>query len=341
MTTTSAPSATSSPARGAVTYREAVREAMQDAMRRDARVFLMGEDVGRYGGGFGVSMGMLEEFGEERVRDTPLSESAFVGAGIGAALGGLRPIVEIMTVNFSLLALDQILNSAATLQHMSGGQFTVPLVIRMTTGAGRQLAAQHSHSLEGFYAHIPGLRVVAPATLQDARGMLWTALEDPDPVVVFEHGSLYNVGGELAADAGPVDIDRAAVRRTGDDVTLVTFGGYVPLCLAAAEVLAADGVSAEVVDLRTLRPLDDATVFGSVTRTHRAVVVDEGWRSVGMSAEVAARIAEECFYDLDAPVGRVATVEVPIPYAKHLEAAALPSVERVVAAAETAVGRHG
>ncbi len=322
-----------------LTYREAVREALRDALRRDERVFLMGEDVGRYGGGFGVSLGLVEEFGEQRVRDTPLSESAFVGAGIGAALGGMRPIVEIMTVNFSLLALDQILNSAATLLHMSGGQFNVPLVIRMTTGAGRQLAAQHSHSLEGFYAHIPGLRVVAPATLADARGMLWTALEDPDPVVVFEHGSLYNVSGELDADAGPVDIDRAVVRRAGADVTLVTSGGSLSTCLDAAEVLAADGVDAEVVDLRTLRPLDDATVFGSVTRTHRAVVVDEGWRSVGLSAEVAARIAEECFYDLDAPVRRVAAVEVPIPYARHLEQAALPGLDRVVAAAEEAVGR--
>jgi pyruvate dehydrogenase E1 component beta subunit len=341
MSVTASGTAKSETADRRTTYREAVREAIRDAMRRDDRVFLMGEDVGRYGGGFGVSLGLLEEFGDERIRDTPLSESAFVGAGIGAALGGMRPIVEIMTVNFSLLALDQILNSAATLLHMSGGQFHVPLVIRMTTGAGRQLAAQHSHSLEGFYAHIPGLRVVAPATLADARGMLWTALEDPDPVVVFEHGSLYNVSGELAADAGPVDIDRAAVRRAGDDVTLVTSGGSLPTCLQAAEVLAADGVSAEVVDLRTLRPLDDRTVFGSVTRTHRAVVVDEGWRSVGLSAEVAARIAEECFYDLDAPVGRVATVEVPIPYARHLEQAALPGVDRVVAAVHAAVGSLG
>ena len=333
--------ATKAPALRTVTYREALREAMQEAMRGDPRVFLMGEDVGRYGGSFGVSMGMLEEFGEDRIRDTPLSESAFVGAGIGAALGGMRPIVEIMTVNFSLLALDQILNSAATLQHMTGGQFTVPLVIRMTTGGGRQLAAQHSHSLEGFYAHIPGLRVVAPATLEDARGMLLTAIADPDPVVVFEHGSLYNVSGEIRADAGAVDLDRASIRRAGTDVTLVTYGGSLPLCLAAAEALAADGVSAEVVDLRSLRPLDDATVFGAVGRTHRAVVVDEGWRSVGMSAEVAARIGEECFYDLDAPVARVAAVEVPIPYAKQLEAAALPSVERVVAAAEATVGVRG
>src|SRR5512147_512302 len=196
-----------------ITYREAVREGIREALLKDSRVFLMGEDVGAYGGCYAVSKGLLQEFGAERIRDTPLSESAFVGAGIGAALGGMRPIVEIMTVNFSLLAFDQILNTAATYLHMSGGQFNVPLVIRMATGAGRQLAAQHSHSLEGWYAHIPGMKVLAPATLEDARGMLWTALEDPDPVLIFEHGSLYNVAGELADDAGPVDIDQAAVRR--------------------------------------------------------------------------------------------------------------------------------
>ena len=324
-----------------ITYREAVREAIRDAMRRDDRVFLMGEDVGRYGGGFGVSLGLLEEFGEDRIRDTPLSESGFVGAGIGAALGGMRPIVEIMTVNFSLLALDQILNTAATILHMSGGQFNVPVVIRMTTGGGRQLAAQHSHSLEGYYAHIPGLRVVTPATVEDARGMLWTALEDPDPVIVFEHGSLYNASGDLADDAGPVDIDHAAVRREGSDLTIVTYGGCLAPCLQAAERLADEGVSTEVIDLRTLRPLDDATVFASVAGTHRALVVDEAWRSVGMSAEVAARIAEECFYDLDAPVSRVAALEVPIPYPRHLEQAVLPNVERIVAGAREVVTGHG
>ncbi len=322
------------------TYREAIREAMREAMRADDRVFLMGEDVGRYGGAFGVSLGLLEEFGEDRIRDTPLSESGFVGAGIGAALGGMRPIVEIMTVNFSLLALDQILNSAATLLHMSGGQFNVPVVIRMTTGGGRQLAAQHSHSLENYYAHIPGLRVLAPATIEDARGMLQPALDDPDPVIIFEHGSLYNVAGDLAEDAGSVDITKAAVRRAGQDCTIVTYGGSLGLCLAAAQTLAGEGISAEVLDLRSLRPLDDETVFGSVGRTHRAVVVDEGWRSVGMSAEIAARIAESCFYDLDAPVGRVAAAEVPIPYARHLEAAALPSADRVCAAVRKAVGTH-
>ncbi|HEY0774101.1 MAG TPA: alpha-ketoacid dehydrogenase subunit beta [Nocardioidaceae bacterium] len=319
------------------TYREALREAIRDAMRRDERVFLMGEDVGSYGGCFAVSLGLLEEFGPERIRDTPLSESAFTGAGIGAAIGGMRPIVEIMTVNFSMLALDQILNSAATLSHMSGGQVHVPLVIRMTTGAGRQLAAQHTHSHEGWYAHIPGIKVLAPATLEDARGMLWTALQDPDPVLLFENGTLYNMAGSLAADAGPVDIQRAVVRRPGQDLTLVSYGGSLPKTLEAAEQLAGDGIDAEVVDLRSLRPLDDETIMASVRHTHRAVIVDEGWRSGSLSAEVSARITEQCFFDLDSPVGRVCSAEVPMPYAKHLEDAALPQPATIVAAARTAV----
>ncbi|MGA9837474.1 MAG: alpha-ketoacid dehydrogenase subunit beta [Gemmatimonadaceae bacterium] len=320
------------PATVRTTYREAVREAIRAAMRADPRVFLMGEDVGRYGGCYAVSKGLLAEFGPERIRDTPLSESTFVGAGIGAALGGMRPIVEIMTVNFSLLALDQIMNNAATLLHMSGGQFNVPLVIRMATGAGRQLGAQHSHSLEGLYAHIPGLKVLAPATIADARGMLGTALADPDPVVIFEHALLYNLEGELAADAGPVPIDRAAVRREGDDATLITFGGMLGRTLEAADQLATAGVNAEVIDLRTLRPLDMDTVLTSVRRTHRAVIVDEEWRSGSLSAEISARIMEHAFYDLDAPVGRVCGAEVPIPYARHMEQAALPQVPEIVAA---------
>ena len=323
------------------TYREAMRAAMRDAMQRDDRVFLMGEDVGENGGCFAVSLGLLEEFGPERIRDTPLSEAGFVGAGIGAALGGMRPIVEIMTVNFSLLALDQIMNNAATLSHMSGGQFSVPVVIRMATGAGRQLAAQHSHSLEGWYAHIPGLRILAPATLADARGMLWTALEDPDPVLIFEHGSLYNMAGDLDDDAGAVDIHTAAVRRTGTDVSLITYGGTLQTTLDAADQLAEEGIDAEVLDLRTLRPLDDAAILATVAKTHRAVVVDEGWRSGSISAEISARITEAAFFDLDAPVGRVCSAEVPTPYARHLELAAVPSVERVVAAARQAVGAHG
>jgi pyruvate dehydrogenase E1 component beta subunit len=331
-------------ARGAatkITYREAIRLALREALERDERVFLMGEDVGRYGGCFAVSKGLLEEFGAERIRDTPLSESAFVGAGIGAALGGMRPIVEIMTVNFSLLALDQIMNNAATILHMSGGQFNIPLVIRMTTGAGRQLAAQHSHSLEGWYAHIPGIKVLTPATLEDARGMLPTALEDPDPVLIFEHGSLYNMEGELAPDAAAVDIERAAVRRRGTQVSLVTYGGTLGKTLQAAETLAAEGIDAEVIDLRVLRPLDTATILDSVSRTHRAVVIDEGWRSGSISAEIMARIVELAFYDLDAPPARVCSAEVPMPYAKHLEDAALPQAPAIAAAARRVVTGHG
>ena len=321
------------------TYREALRMALREAMQRDPRVFLMGEDVGRYGGSYAVSKGLLEEFGEERIRDTPLSESAFVGAGIGAAIDGMRPIVEIMTVNFSLLALDQIVNNAATLRHMSGGQLSVPVVIRMATGGGRQLAAQHSHSLEGWYAHVPGLRVLAPATLEDARGMLWTALQDPDPVIIFEHALLYNLEGELDADAGAVEIDHAAVRRAGSDITLITYGGSLQKALQAADQLAGDGCSAEVIDLRTLRPLDTDTILASVAKTHRAVVIDEGWKSVGLSAEVSARIMERAFYELDAPVARICSREVPMPYARHLEQAALPQVQAIVQAAREVLHR--
>lgn len=320
------------------TYRDAVREALREAIIRDERVFLMGEDVGAYGGCFGVSRGLLDEFGPDRVRDTPLSESGFVGAGIGAALGGLRPIVEIMTVNFSLLALDQILNNAATLRHMSGGQLSVPLVIRMATGAGRQLAAQHSHSLESFYAHIPGLRVVSAATVADARGMLWTALQDPDPVLIFEPIALYNSEADLDESAGATDITQARIRRRGSEVTVVAYGGALRVAEAAAEEVAADGIDAEVIDLRVLRPLDEPTVLESLGRTHRLVVVDEGWRSVGIAAEIAARAAENAYYELDAPVRRVCTAEVPIPYAQHLEQAALPQVADVVATVREVVG---
>jgi pyruvate dehydrogenase E1 component beta subunit len=313
------------------TYREAIRSALREAMRADERVFLMGEDVGRYGGAFAVSLGLLDEFGPERIRDTPLSESTFVGAGIGAALGGMRPIVEVMTINFSLLALDQVLNNAATLRHMSGGQLSVPLVVRMATGGGRQLAAQHSHSLEVWYAHIPGIKVVTPATVADANGLLIAALEEPDPVFFFEHATLYPVKGD-EADGTPMQIGRAAVRRRGRDVTLVTYGGSLPKTLRAAEVLAGDGVDAEVIDLRTLRPFDAGTVVESVSKTHRAVIVDEGWRTCSFAAEVSAQIMERAFDALDAPVARVCSEEVPMPYAKHLEEAALPQPEKIVAA---------
>jgi pyruvate dehydrogenase E1 component beta subunit len=324
-----------------LTYREAARSALREALRADPRVFLMGEDVGRYGGAFAVSHGLLAEFGPERVRDTPLSENTFVGAGIGAALGGLRPIVEVMTVNFSLLCLDQVVNNAATLRHMSGGQMSVPLVVRMATGAGRQLAAQHSHSLEGWYAHVPGIKVVAPGTADDARALLLAALREPDPVFVFEHAALYPTDGEVDETAGPGEIGRALVRRPGTDLSVITYGGSLPKALAAADLLAAEGIAAEVVDLRTLRPLDTATILDSVARTHRALVVDEGWRTGSFAAEVSARIMEGGFYDLDGPVQRLCSAEVPMPYAKHLEDAALPQPAAIAAAARAMLRRDG
>jgi pyruvate/2-oxoglutarate/acetoin dehydrogenase E1 component len=315
-----------------MTYREAVKEGIRDALRRDERVFLMGEDVGLYGGCFAATKGLINEFGPDRIRDTPMSESAFTGAGIGAAMGGMRPIVEIMTVNFSLLALDQIMNNAATILHMSGGQINVPVVIRMATGAGRQLAAQHSHSLEGWFAHIPGIKVAVPAVVEDARWMLWTALEDPDPVLIFENPSLYNMGGTLPAEGRPVDISKARIRREGKDVTIITYSASLFKSLAAADTLAAEGIEAEVIDLRSLRPLDDETYVGSIAKTHRGVIVDEGWKTGSISAEIATRIMEQAFYELDAPIERVCTAEVPLPYAKHMEEAALPQPEKIVAA---------
>jgi pyruvate dehydrogenase E1 component beta subunit len=324
-----------------MTYREAVRAALRKALRSDPRVFLMGEDVGRYGGAFAVSLGLLEEFGPERIRDTPLSESTFVGAGIGAALGGMRPIVEIMTVNFSMLALDQILNNAATLRHMSGGQLNVPLVVRMATGGGRQMAAQHSHSLEGWYAHIPGIRVLTPATVDDAYGMLLAALEEPDPVFIFEHATLYPLEGEINETTGRFDINRANVVRPGSEVTLLTYGGTLGKTIEAADRLAKDGVEAEVIDLRTLRPLDTPTILSSIAKTHRAVIVDEAWRTGSFAAEISAQITENAFDELDAPVMRVCSAEVPMPYAKHLEAATLPQVEGIISAVQQVVPRNG
>ena len=321
-----------------MTYRDAMRAAIREAMQRDPRVFVMGEDIGRYGGCYAVTKGLLDEFGPERIRDTPLSEGGFTGAGVGAALGGMRPIVEVMTCNFSLLSLDQIMNNAATIRHMSGGQLTVPLVIRMATGGGRQLAAQHSRSLEGWYAHIPGIRVLAPGTVQDARSMLAPAVEDPDPVLIFENIMLYGETADVDETAA-VDIDKAAVRREGQDVSLITYGGSLRKVLEAASRLADAGISAQVLDLRVLRPLDEEAILASVTQTRRAVIVDEGWRSGSLSSEVAARIVEGAFWQLDAPIARVCTAEVPIPYPRHLEDAALPSVDGIVAAARSIVGK--
>jgi pyruvate dehydrogenase E1 component beta subunit len=314
-----------------MTLREAHKQSLRAALDDDERVFLMGEDIGAYGGCFAVTMGLLDEYGPERIRDTPLSEIAIVGAAIGAAMNGMRPIAEIMTCNFSLLAMDQIINNAATLLHMSGGQFNVPVVIRTTAGAGRQLAAQHSHSFEPYFAHVPGIRVVSLATHADARGVLAHALADPDPVILFEYPRIMTMEAEVPVEAEAVDLSSAAIRRPGSDVTLVTYGATQHTVLEAAEALAADGIDAEVIDLRSLRPLDDATVLASVARTHRAVVIEEAWRTVGLGAEIAARITEEAFYDLDAPVGRIGCAEVPLPYTKHLEDAAIPQVEPIVA----------
>jgi pyruvate dehydrogenase E1 component beta subunit len=320
-----------------LSYREACRQALREALRADARCILLGEDVGLYGGCYAVSKGLLEEFGPERVVDTPLAEAAITGIAIGAAMAGLRPILEIMTCNFSLLALDQIVNNAATIPHMSGGQYQVPLVIRMATGGGRQLAAQHSHSLEGWYAHIPGLKILAPATVEDARHMLGAALRDPNPVLIFEHIVLYASEGRIDPACTGVDIAHACIRRPGRDVSLVTYGNGLPKCLAAAQTLAQAGIEAEVLDLRVLRPLDEAAIVESVTRTRRCVVVDEGWRSGSLAAEVAARLADAAFFELDAPIRRVCGREVPIPYPAHLEEAALPQVGQVVAAAAALV----
>jgi len=324
-----------------MTYREACRQAIRAALIAEPRAFIMGEDVGHYGGCYAVTKGLFEEFGPERIIDTPLAENAFTGIGVGAALAGLRPIVEIMTCNFSLLALDQIMNNAATLAHMTGGQFAVPLVIRMATGGGRQLAAQHSHSLEGWYAHIPGLKVLVPATVEDARHMLAAALTDPNPVLIFEHIVLYNSEGEIDPAVQSVDIEHARIRRDGRDVSLVTYGNSLSKCLAAAEALSHENIEAEVVDLRVLRPLDMATVLHSVCRTRRVVIVDEGWKSGSVSAEIAARLAEDALYELDAPIRRVCGREVPMPYAQHMEAAALPSVENILAAVRAILPPRG
>lgn len=295
----------------------------------------MGEDVGRYGGTYAVSKGMLEQFGPARVRDTPLSELAFVGVGIGAAVAGMRPVVEVTTINFSLLALDQIVNTAAALRHMSGGQCCAPVVIRMATGAGRQVACQHTHSLEVWYAHVPGLRALPPATVAGAYGMRRAALRAPDPVILFEHAQLYNQEDEV--ELAPASLLGAAIRMAGQDLTIVTYGGCLPKVMQAAQQLALAGISAEVVDLRSLRPLDAGTVAQRVQRTYRALIVDEGWRTCSLAAEVSARIVEDAFFDLDAPVARLCSAEVPIPYAYALEQAALPQADGIVAAARKLV----
>ncbi|CAM4061796.1 alpha-ketoacid dehydrogenase subunit beta [Flavobacterium sinopsychrotolerans] len=313
-----------------LTYREALKQGLREALQNDENVFLMGEDVGRYGGAFAVSKGLLQEFGAERIMDVPLSEAGFVGAGIGAAMAGMKPIIEVMTVNFSLLAMDQIVNNAATLLHMSGGQIHVPMVIRMGCGIGRQLAAQHSHSWEPFYAHIPGLIILSVGTHEDARGMLRAALQSPDPVLLFEYTLMLNLEKEIAVDLGFIDITKAKVLREGSAISIITYGTGVYKSLEAAAELALVGIEAEVIDLRVLRPLDERTFLESVAKTHRVLIVEDAWRSVSISSEISARIMEKAFYDLDAPVQRLCGVEVPIPYPAHLEEAAIPQKNDIV-----------
>jgi len=313
-----------------ISYREAIKQGIREALQKDEHIFLMGEDVGRYGGAFAVSKGLLAEFGEERIIDVPLSESGFVGAGIGAAIAGMKPIIEVMTVNFSLLALDQIVNNAATLLHMSGGQCNVPVVIRMCSGIGRQLAAQHSHSWESFYAHIPGLIVLSVGTHEDARGMLLSALKSPDPVILFEYTAMLNLEKEFVFDSSIINIKKAKILRTGKDISIITYGSSVYKCLDAAIELSKIGIEAEVIDLRVLRPLDEETFLASVAKTHRVLIVEEAWKSVSISAEISARIMEKGFYDLDAPVHRLCGIEVPIPYPAHLEDAAIPQISDII-----------
>ena len=314
-----------------ITYRDALREALHEEMDRDERVFLMGEDIGAYGGSYVVTRGFLEEYGRKRVRDTPISELGIVGVGIGAAMGGLRPIVELMTINFSLLAMDQIVNHAAKLHYMFNGQFTAPIVIRTVSGWG-QLGATHSQTFEGWFAHVPGLRVVMPATPRDAKGLLKSAVRGQDPVIFIEHSLIYRNKGEVEEDELLLPLEGAEVRREGTDVTIVSWSRGLYLALGAADELARRGVQAEVIDMRVLRPLDIDTVVASVKKTNRLVTVEEGWRTGGLGAEIAAAVQEQAFDYLDAPIARVASREVPMPYAKNLERLVVPDKDRVVEA---------
>ena len=314
-----------------MTMRDALREALREEMIRDERVFIMGEDVGAYGGTYAVTRGLPQEFGEKRVKDTPIAESALVGAGVGAAMGGLRPVVELMTINFSLLAIDQIVNNAAKVRYMFGGQVKVPLVIRLPAGWG-QLGATHSQTFESWYSHIPGLKVVMPGTPYDAKGLLKTAIRSDDPVVFIEHSLLYGLRGEVPEGEYVLPIGKADVKREGRDVTIVTYSRMLQVSLRAAETLAQRGIEAEVVDLRTLRPLDMDTVVRSFQKTNRAVIVEEGWRTCGMGAEIASQIYERAFDYVNAPIVLVSAAEVPVPYARNLELLAIPNEESVVRA---------
>ncbi len=314
-----------------ITCREAINQALHEEMERDPSIFILGEDVGLYEGSFKVTRGLLAKFGEKRVVDTPISEAGIVGFACGAAMAGLRPIAELMTINFGIVAMDQIMNHVAVARYMFGGQVRVPLVIRAPGGGGNQLGAQHSHSLEALFAHCPGLRVVLPSVPADAKGLLKSAIRSDDPVLFIEHEGLYAVKGEVPDGEHLVPLGRAAIRREGADVTLVTLSRMVYICLEAAEQLAGQGIAAEVIDLRGLNPLDLQTVLDSVRKTRRAVTVEESWLSFGWGGEIAARIMESAFDDLDGPVLRVGGADVPMPYNKHLEQAAIPAAAQVVA----------
>ncbi len=320
-----------------ITYREALRHALRYQLQNDERVFLMGEDIGAYGGSYAVTKGFLEEFGEKRVKDTPIAESVVVGAGIGAAMAGLKPMVELMTINFSLLAIDQIVNNASKLHYMSNGQINVPLVIRMAGGAGSQLGAQHSHSLESWFAHVPGIKVVVPATPYDAKGLLMTAFDDQNPVIFIEHTALYASKGEVPEEPYRIPFGEAELYRQGGDITLIGYSGSVHQAFRAAERLAADGIEADVLNLRTLRPLDVDGILASVRKTHRAIVVEDDWKFGGFAGEIVAIIQEEAFDDLDAPVLRCSGADVPMPYAGALEQAALPQEDGIIAMAKSLV----
>lgn len=320
-----------------VTYREAIRQALRYQLLNDERVFLMGEDIGAYGGSYAVTKGFLEEFGEKRVRDTPISESVIVGAGIGAAMAGLKPMVELMTINFSLLAIDQIVNNASKLHYMSNGQITIPLVIRMAGGAGSQLGAQHSHSIESWFAHVPGLKVVVPATPYDAKGLLMTAFDDENPIMFIEHTALYATKGDVPEEPYRLPFGKAELAREGADVTLIGYGGSFHQAFRAATALASDGIEADVLNLRTLRPLDVDAILTSVRKTNRLVVVEDDWEFGGFAGEIAAIVQEQAFDDLDAPVLRCSGADVPMPYNGALEQAALPQEADIVRLVKTMV----
>ncbi|MFL7890913.1 MAG: alpha-ketoacid dehydrogenase subunit beta [Anaerolineales bacterium] len=320
-----------------ITMREAISQALWEEMERDEKVFILGEEVGVWGGTYAVTKGFYDHFGAKRVRDTPISESAIIGAGIGAALTGLRPVAELMTINFAFAAMDHIVNEAAKLRYMFGGQFTIPLVIRTPGGGGRQLGATHSQTPDAIFAHFPGLKVVAPGTPEDAKGMLKSAIRSDDPILFIEHATLYQVRGEVPEEEYLVPLDKAKVHRPGSDVTLVTYSKMLELSDKAAEQLAKEGIEAEIIDLRCLRPLDMEPVLESFKKTNRAVVVEEGWRSFGVGSEVASRIYEQAFDYVDAPIQRVAQKEVPLPYNRTLEQMALPQVEDIVQAVKEVI----